>query len=215
MWIAGVATSLVLICNFASFARADDDDVDKSPQPNWGFFQKQKDVMRERQQGLKEERQGQRNEFRQQRAEWKEDGKERREQVRERRLESVEARLHRHADRLDRRFTFYYSRLTLIADKIEKRLSVLSSDGKDVTDARAKLAEARSQIEAAKALGNQAVAAFSSIMVTDDRDALRAAIKSAKDIVKQTREACRSAVSLLKETVRLVRGVSAEEQSNT
>lgn len=68
-----------------------------------------------------------------------------------------------HANRLERRFQFYYIRLTNIITRFEARLDILATAGKDTAPSAAKLAAAETKLAAAKLKGEQAVAAFRAI----------------------------------------------------
>lgn len=68
-----------------------------------------------------------------------------------------------HANRLKRRFQFYYDRFTNIIARFKARLAILEGQGKNITAVTAKLDLAKTKLEEAKAKGIEAVAAFVAI----------------------------------------------------
>jgi len=68
-----------------------------------------------------------------------------------------------HANRLERRFNFYYQRFNNIITRIETRISNLKTGGKDTSLVETKLTTAKSNLAAAKTKGDEAIAAFRAI----------------------------------------------------
>ena len=142
------------------------------------------------------------------RQEVREEIRENREEVRELRQENrQEVRsvvAENHANRLERRFKFYYDRLSGIASRIQTRLDTLKSNGKDTTTALAKLTEAKTKLESAKTLGAQSVAAFRAIDPANFEEQKTEA-KAARDLANQARAAFKDALALLKAVLKEVK----------
>jgi len=110
----------------------------------------------------------------------------------------------RHATRLSNRFGFYYDRLSTIMSKIETRFANLSEDGKDMSAAQAKLAEAKTALSSAKSYSDQAIAGFEAI-VPAEYESQRTQALAARDLANNAREQFKLAVSLMKEAVQLAK----------
>lgn len=144
-----------------------------------------------------------------------ENRQERREEVQENRQEVRELRqenrqevrsmvAENHANRLERRFKFYYDRLSGIASRIQTRLDTLKSNGEDTTAALSKLTEAKTKLESAKTLGAQSVAAFRAIDPTNFEEQKTEA-KAARDLANQARAAFKDALLLFKNVLKEVK----------
>lgn len=107
-----------------------------------------------------------------------------------------------HAMRLQRRFDFYYQRLTKITEKIETRLQLLVDQGVDVTSAQAGLNNAMMLLEEAMEKSNEAIAKFESID-PEDYQAQRAIALQARDEAQAARQAFQQALTELRQAVRL------------
>ncbi|OGC51627.1 hypothetical protein A2982_01975 [candidate division WWE3 bacterium RIFCSPLOWO2_01_FULL_39_13] len=109
-----------------------------------------------------------------------------------------------HAERLRKRFTFYYERLQKLIDKLQNRITAMDEKGIDVSVAQAKLNEASALLESTKTEADQAVVLFKSIDTED--------MKNTGDVGKQmvsTAEGIREnyveVVKLLHEVVSLLK----------
>ncbi len=109
-----------------------------------------------------------------------------------------------HANRLSRRFAFYYKRLTGIAARLDTRLTKLKTEGQDVSLALAKLAEARTKLESAKNSADQAVLAFQAIDPTKFSEQKAKAL-AARDLANSARTAFKDALVLLKNVLKEVK----------
>lgn len=134
--------------------------------------------------------------------------KENRQEIKEMRVENrQEVRsviAENHANRLERRFKYYYDRLSGIAKRIETRLATLKSQGKDTASADAKLTSAKTTLESAKSLADQAVAAFRAIDPAKF-DEQKAEALAARDLANQARVAFKDALSLFKSVLKEVK----------
>ncbi len=111
-----------------------------------------------------------------------------------------------HAERLQRRFGFYYERLSGLIQKLESRLATMAQDGADVAAAQSKLGEAIASLEEAKILTDQAIAAFLEIDL--ETETAREQAQAAKELAQEARELYREAVSLIKEALRLAKATN-------
>lgn len=109
-----------------------------------------------------------------------------------------------HALRLERRFHYYYSRLNGIATRIEKRLTTLKTEGKDTSSAEAKLAEAKTKLESAKTLGEEAITTFRSLDPAKFSEQ-KVQIQSARALADSARLAFSSALTSLKSVLQEVK----------
>lgn len=109
-----------------------------------------------------------------------------------------------HAVRLERRFQYYYTRLSGIATRLQTRLNLLKAEGKDITSAQAKLTAAASKLDTAQSLGVQAVAAFRAIDPAKFEEQ-KAEAQAARDLANQARVAFKDTLALLKATLQEVK----------
>lgn len=109
-----------------------------------------------------------------------------------------------HANRLALRFNYYYERLSGIALRLETRLTTLAGEGKDTSSARQKLSEAKTKLESAKSLGDQAIAAFRAIDPTKFAEQKDQAL-AARDLAMRARTAFRESLGLLKSVLKEVK----------
>lgn len=136
------------------------------------------------------------------RQERKEDREETREKVQEIRSNVAE----NHANRLERRFAFYYSRLSNIITRFEKRLDILKADGKDITAVSAKLTEVKTKLESAKAKGIEAVAAFKAIDPAKFSEQKTEAL-AARDLANSARKLFVETHTLLKDALKSLKAI--------
>ena len=134
----------------------------------------------------------------------KENREEMREVMTENRQEVRSVVAENHANRLERRFKFYYDRLSGIATRLQTRLTTLKSGGKDTSIAETKLTEAKTKLETAKSLGSQAVAAFRAIDPAKFEEQKAEAI-AARDLANQARVAFKEALSLFRSVLKEVK----------
>lgn len=111
-----------------------------------------------------------------------------------------------HAKRLEKRFEVYGKRLESIIERLQARIDILQTNGKDTTAAQAKLDEAESALTQAKTKANSAVSTFESVD-PDQYEAQRSLALQAADIAKEAREDFQEVQSLLKEVVALLKAL--------
>jgi hypothetical protein len=105
-----------------------------------------------------------------------------------------------HAARLEKRFSFYYQRLTKIAEKIEARLQVLADEGVDVSAAQQGLTNALLLLEEAMERSNAAIADFKSINPEQYQTQRQIALQ-ARDEARQSRQLFMQAMQELRGAV--------------
>lgn len=138
-----------------------------------------------------------------------------REQIQENRTEIKDQRLENrqevrsvvaenHANRLERRFNYYYKRLSGIATRLQTRLNTMSSEGKDVSAAQSKLLDAKNKLESAKTSGAQAVSAFRALDPATFAEQKAEAL-AARDLANQARTAFKETLALLKVVLKEVK----------
>lgn len=111
-----------------------------------------------------------------------------------------------HADRLNNRFGFYNRRLTTVIEKIQARIDKTKADGKDVSEAQAKLDEAEAKLAESNKYAMDAVAKFRSIEPTK-YDEQKSVALEARDLAEKGREAFVATVKLLRECVELLKAL--------
>ncbi len=131
-------------------------------------------------------------------------------EIREERKENVQDFLSQiaenHANRLERRFGYYNTRLDNIITRFQKRLDALKAEGKDVASNQAKLDAAKAKLGEAKAKGAEAIAAFKAIDPAKfseqktERHAARDLAIMARKLYFETHKLLVEAVKLLKVT---------------
>lgn len=112
-----------------------------------------------------------------------------------------------HANRLERRFAFYYARLSNIIMRFEKRLDILKADGKDIATVSAKLTEVKAKLESAKAKGVEAVAAFKAIDPARFSEQKTEAL-AARDLANSARKLFMETHTLLKDALKSLKAIS-------
>ncbi len=107
-----------------------------------------------------------------------------------------------HALRLQRRFEFYYQRLSDIGDKLATRLQTLANEGRDVTAAQANLTNALMLLEEAKEQADASIAKFNSID-PEQYQAQRHLALQARDEAQLARLSFQQVLTQLRQTVQL------------
>ena len=109
-----------------------------------------------------------------------------------------------HANRLEKRFNAYYSRLSNIGTRLQSRITELNSTGKDTANAQLKLTQALTTLESAKTKGAESVSAFRAIdpaKFSEQRDkafAARDLAEAARKLFKQATEELKVATKEVK-----------------
>lgn len=112
-----------------------------------------------------------------------------------------------HANRLERRFKFYYERLSKIIVKFQTRIDYLKGKGKDTTAVQTKLDAAKVKLESAKVKGEAAVAAFRKIE-PGKWEEQKPAMLAAKDLAEEARGLFKDAFKLLKDALKELKNIS-------
>lgn len=112
-----------------------------------------------------------------------------------------------HANRLERRFKFYFDRMTGIATRFQARLDTLKAAGKDVSAVQSKLDLATAKLSEAKTSGEAAVAAFRAIdpaKFSEQKEEARAA----RDLAQATRALFKEVHTLFKDALKSLKSIS-------
>lgn len=112
-----------------------------------------------------------------------------------------------HANRLERRFKFYYDRLNGIMMRFQTRLDLLSSEGKSTSATQIQLNAAKAKLEEAKLSGVAAVAAFRAIDPAKVKEQ-RTELKEAVMLAKKTRDIFQESLALLKTALKELKTIS-------
>jgi chromosome segregation ATPase len=141
------------------------------------------------------------------RTERKENRQEKREEVKE----NIEAKrseiAENHANRLEKRFTAYSTRLSNIIIRFQERLAKLKSEGKSVSSIETELQAAKAKLESAKSKGVEAIAAFRAIDPTSIADQ-KAALMAARDLANSARKLFEEAHTSLKSALKSLKVIS-------
>lgn len=109
-----------------------------------------------------------------------------------------------HQRRLDRRFGFYYARLSKMIDKVQGWIDRLTDDGKDLSDAQTKLDESSSKLDDAKEAADASIDGFGRIDELNCEGQRDQALE-ARDYAQAARSLFKEALQLMKEAFRLVK----------
>lgn len=112
-----------------------------------------------------------------------------------------------HARRLERRFGFYYDRLSKIIVRFEARLAILAKEGKSTADSKTKLGLAKTKLEEAKAAGAAAVAAFATIDPAKFGEQKTETV-AARDLAVSARKLFQESHRLLKDALKALKLIS-------
>ncbi|NMC36331.1 hypothetical protein GYA49_04775 [Candidatus Beckwithbacteria bacterium] len=104
----------------------------------------------------------------------------------------------KHREQLQERFQNYITRLSQLIAKIQTRITNEVNNGKDMTEAQAKLDEAQVKLDKATATSKEAQAAFAAITSNEGQDEQ---IRAARELTTQTREQFKATVELIHEAI--------------
>lgn len=108
----------------------------------------------------------------------------------------------KHAERLEQRFSNYYTRLNFIIGKIQSQIDLATT--KDTSQAQSKLTEAKTTLAEAKTLGESAVSQFKAID-PDKWNIQKPKAEVARDTANKAREAFKKTLVLMSESLRLLK----------
>lgn len=134
----------------------------------------------------------------------RQESKEKREEIKSKLEEMRSSVAENHANRLERRFKFYYNRLHNIIARFNQRLDNLDSQDPAVISIKSKLASATTKLEEAKSKGDSAVNAFRAIdpaKFSEQKSAARLAGEDAmlaRKLFKEVHELLKDALKALK-----------------
>ncbi len=109
-----------------------------------------------------------------------------------------------HANRLERRFKFYFDRLTNILTRFDKRVATLKSEGKNTATVEASLASAKTKLAEAKTKGDAAVASFRAIDPAKFSEQKTEAL-AARDLAMAARKLFQDTHSLIKDALKALK----------
>lgn len=112
-----------------------------------------------------------------------------------------------HANRLERRFKFYFDRMTSIIARFQARLDTLKTAGKDVSAIQTKLDGVKAKLAEAKTKGESAVSAFRSIDPSKLSEQ-KLEIKAARDLAEAARALFKEVHALLKDVLKSLKAIS-------
>jgi hypothetical protein len=112
-----------------------------------------------------------------------------------------------HANRLSRRFAFYYNRLNDIITRFQSRLDSLKTAGKDTSAAQTALDKAKTSLASAKSKGDAAVAAFKAIDPAKFTEQKAEAL-AARDLANEARKLFLDTHTLLKDAFKALKVIS-------
>ncbi len=112
-----------------------------------------------------------------------------------------------HANRLEKRFSFYFDRLTAIIVRFNTRLDSLNAKDPVVINLRSKLTTANTKLIEAKTKGDEAVDAFRGIDPSAFSEQ-KAAVLAARDMANSARKLFVEVHVLLKEAIKTLKTIS-------
>lgn len=112
-----------------------------------------------------------------------------------------------HADRLERRFAFYHSRLLRLLNKISRRAQIMADDGKDTADAMQTIGQTASALDQAKDKGAEAITLFQSID-PDTYEAQKDIVLQARDLAQEARDSFFHTLQSLKQIISALRQIN-------
>lgn len=112
-----------------------------------------------------------------------------------------------HANRLERRFKFYFDRLTNILTRFDKRVATLKSEGKNTASVETSLTAAKTKLAEAKTKGDASVAAFKAIDPAKFSEQKTAAL-AARDLAISARKLFMDTHSLIKDALKALKLIS-------
>lgn len=112
-----------------------------------------------------------------------------------------------HAGRLERRFKFYFDRLTNIISRFKQRLDTLNPNDPSVATIETKLANATSKLAEAKTKGELSVTTFRAIDPAKFSEQITEA-KAARDLAESARALFKEVHALLKDALKSLKAIS-------
>lgn len=112
-----------------------------------------------------------------------------------------------HANRLEKRFSFYVKRFENILTRFQTRLNLLTSQGKDITSIQTKLEATKIKLAQAKAKGAEAVAAFRAIDPAKFSE-MKTERLAARDLAMAARKLFVETHTLLKDALKALKTIS-------
>lgn len=112
-----------------------------------------------------------------------------------------------HANRLERRFKFYFDRMTNIITRFQTRLDTLKTSGKNVAAIQVKLDSAQTKLSEAKTKGEAAVTAFRAIDPSKFSEQ-KTEILAARDLATAARKLFVETHTLLKDALKSLKTIS-------
>lgn len=112
-----------------------------------------------------------------------------------------------HAQRLEKRFAYYYERLNKIITKISEKIALQKAAGKDTSQVEVNLEIAKDKMIAAKTYGDEAISKFNDIKA-DNYQGERDLAILARDDAWSARNSYQEVLQILKEIVKTLKELS-------
>ncbi len=194
---------ILLITSLLTFTSQAQAVISPSPEPNQEVVQEEANTEnpdlppRDQEQTQESESEEYKIQIQQQTQETQDQAEQQRQQVKNRFVERIGLQL-------ERRYEFYYQRLSKLADKLEALIANLEEQGNDLTEAKKQLGAAHTTLEQANATGLEAVDEFDQVDPENYQEQRNLAL-AARDVALEARNFFQESLSLLKDVVSLIR----------
>ncbi|KKU89291.1 MAG: hypothetical protein UY18_C0001G0023 [Microgenomates group bacterium GW2011_GWF2_47_9] len=127
---------------------------------------------------------------------------EQRQEIQTKRIETRLRLAKNHAERLQKRFSFYYERLNNIITRFQARLDLSKTEGKDTTTSQQLLDQAKSNLLSAESKGKEAIQTFTSFDPEWSQDEMQNKVRLGQSQAEEARNAFKQVLELLKSALK-------------